>query len=122
MTLFRYLFNSTCPQDILESYSRAVDAKSLYFNDRENRVWEKMLKTPRLIGPFESYLAIVNPSSSIRKRIQLMSAIAESHRDYGHYFLPRQFSTWDVFRVIVVGIQSVFSFILGVLLWNVYAR
>jgi len=82
-------------------------------DERDQKLWSKISQKPFLIGLIDSYYALAKPHSSIRKRVQLLSSIAEASTNYTEVFLPQERSWLYPLKIGLVGVRAVFSFILG---------
>lgn len=113
--IFRYLFSKEVPNKVASEYVRALEIKKIPLDERDQKLWSKISERPLLISWIDSYYALAKPQSGIRKRVQLLSAIAEASTEFADQFLPIKRSVFYLFKIGLVGMRAIVSFFLGFL-------
>jgi hypothetical protein len=111
-----FLIGETCSEDIAKRYSEALVAKDAVLTDSEMIIWKRMMSSKFYLRLIDSGLAVVNPQSSLRRRIFIMLCLLETTPEYTSYFLPQPRS---IFYIISLGFRlvwSAFSLFLGTIL------
>lgn len=111
--IFSFLFSQSIPSAISDKYIRALEIKKFSLDERDQKLWSKISQKPFLIGLVDSYYALAKPHSGIRKKVQLLSSIAEASTNYTNYFLPKKRTWFYPIKIGLVGLRAVCSFFLG---------
>ncbi len=75
-----------------------------------------MLRSRFAMGAIDAGLALVKPSSTIRKRIFIMLSILEASPHHTGHFLPEPFKTYNLIKMVLRMIVTVFRTASGLLL------
>ncbi len=71
-------------------YSQAMGILKPSLNERETVLWESMLRSRLRMAWADAGLALVRPSSVLRRKLLVMVAILEASPDFADQFLPRR--------------------------------
>jgi len=115
----RYLINQKPGAAAVNLYAANIKASGTTYTKKEKKLLRLCLNHPWLTGLVDGGLAIVNPTSALRRRIYIMLAILESSPDYANYFLPRRRSMLYILVVLFAGARAVVKAILGTILVKV---
>ena len=112
-SIFEYLFSKRIPENVAQLYERGLQLKNIPMDETDGKLWSRISQRPMLIGLVDGYYALAKPKSGIRKRVQLLSAIAEASTDYTDSFLPQDRSIFYLIKIGLVGCRGVTAFVLG---------
>jgi hypothetical protein len=119
-TMGKYLLGGKAPDEkVIVLYLRAIEIKQLNLNDKENRIWNFMLKNQWSIVYIDSALALFDPQSVIRKRLLVMLAILETMPEYSHLFLSRNRTFLYHFYILWVGLRAGFKALAGMIILKI---
>lgn len=116
--LGRYILGTAISPRDSSLYAEAVEAvfqKRPEF--RQGSSLETLaLRAPVLLPFLDAALALVRPSSSLRQRMIIMSAVLETNPKYCESFLPRDRSIMYAGQMALVAIAAGISALVGLLL------
>jgi hypothetical protein len=96
-------------------YSQAMGLLKPGMTEREKALWESMLRSRRRMAWADAGLALVRPSSVLRRKLLVMVAILEASPDYADQFLPRRCPPREALPVAAAVIRGAFRGMAGVL-------
>jgi hypothetical protein len=109
----RYLMKIT-PNAVTQAlYAQAVSQLNIDLNSGEEKLWRIAKRYPRTLRVIDGGLAIVNPQSSIRRKMYAMLAILEASPEHCDYFLPKRYPPAYAVRIAWSAIRSVFIAMIG---------
>jgi hypothetical protein len=97
-------------------YAQAMGMLKPDMTEREKALWESMVRSRRRMAWADAGLALVRPSSVLRRRLLVMAAILEASPEYADQFLPRRCPPREALPVAAAVIRGAFRGIAGVLL------
>lgn len=118
--IYRYLFGKQIPEELSDRYVEAVSCLHLKMPDEDSDLWSIIMRRTWMLPYIESYHALANPQSGIRKRVQLLNAIAEGSPHEAERFLPQKESPFYLIRIGLVGTRAVLSCFFGWILNLMY--
>ena len=119
-TLFSsYLVSREASPQAVRLYANAMNNSEP--SDSDKKILHFMTKHKSSIGFIDAGLVITNPTSEVRRRLYVMTAILEASTEHQDLFLPKKRSPWYVFAVMYTGIRAVMKAIFGILLLKVVA-
>jgi len=105
------------PSDLAKIlYVKAIHSTVTPIHTNDKKLLQFILRNNWSIGLVDSGLALLNPTSEIRRRIYVLYAILESMPEYHSRFLPKQRSPFYLFTIAFAGIRAVTKGIVGSLL------
>jgi len=113
--LCKYLINKPSSPEIKAAYRQAVVKQGVYFNPEELALWRKMMTSGFMLRIIDSGLALIKPTSILRKRIFIMLCILETDKHYTKYFLPVKRSIFYLIPLGVRVLRGCFSAIFGII-------
>lgn len=120
--LCRYLNSMPATEQLRNRYAAAFEYKNLNLSGKEDRLWAKMMKHPRLIPFVDGGLAIIKPDSRIRHRIFLMLAISETSKEYSGNFLGPEKGIKAFLIFLLSGIRALWHAFAGIILIKGFFR
>ena len=119
-SISKYLLNVDISERATEIYFNAIEVGDYPLTERESYILSKIKNSAFLCGLYDSYSAIWNPNSNIRKRFFLILSILETQPDFSNKFLA-PLTLWQSIRILFFGIIKYAIFVvLGTLLINVF--
>jgi hypothetical protein len=97
-------------------YARAVGTLLPGLTDREKALWESMLRSGRKMAWADAGLALLRPSSVLRRRLLVMTAILEASPDFADQFLPRRCPPREALPVAAAVVRGAFRGLAGMVL------
>ena len=88
-TLSHYLIGADAAPEEAERFANAHEVLAIALTEREQRLFSLAMEHPVLLGPIDGALALVNPTSAIRRKIFMMLAILEASPWHCDAFLDR---------------------------------
>lgn len=111
--IVQYLI-STCPSDRVKArYEDAMHTLNVELDAVDRRLWKIVTRFPFTFRIIDGGLAIVRPTSSIRRKVYIMLAILEASPEYCEYFLPKEMGPFYVVNIALVGARAVLAAIIG---------
>ena len=96
-------------------YADAMQKLGQELSPAEAALWRSMLASGRRMAWADSGLALVRPSSPLRRRLLVMLAILEASPDFADCFLPRRFPAGRALAVAAAAVRGAFRVAVGVL-------
>ena len=118
----RYLIRKEPPVETCNLYLRAIESGDYQLPAHHQRLWNRCMRQPWLLGFVDAHLGKYTSGHPIRQRILLVLALLESAPEHATYFLPRK---QNVFDLILLAVHLVFAFLkphLGRLFVSPYER
>lgn len=103
-----YLIHDAPRRDVVDLYIKALTHKPGVQTPQDRRRLDFVRRHPQLLRFVDPGLAVVNPSSEVRRRIYIMFSILEAVPYYHDYFLPKSRKWWYFF---VVGLKGVWGLV-----------
>jgi len=97
-------------------YSQAMDRLSLRMTEAEARLWSSMLRSRRRMARVDAGLALLRPTSVLRRKLLLMLAILETSPEFADSFLPGRCPPFKALGVAGAAVRGAFRGIAGVVL------
>jgi len=94
-------------------YSRAMTALNLGLTGPESALWVSMLCSRRKMAWADAGLALLRPSSVLRRKLLVMVAILEASPEFAEDFLPRRCPPPRAIPVACAAVRSVYRGIAG---------
>jgi hypothetical protein len=116
----RYLIGKKTDQEICARYAEAIRIHALQCEGREKKLEKFILRYPFFTGFVDAALALTNKKSVIRKKILVMFALLETVPEYADLFLARKYSGIHLFRIVFIGIRSIYRFLIGFVLIKLF--
>ena len=114
--IFEYLQGNAVFNPLVNKlYSAAIDKPSNTISARDAKLLNMVQHHPWTLKFIDSGLAIIYPSSEVRRRVFIMISILESMPEYSEDFLPKERSIWYVAAVS----YSIFSALVKALLGSI---
>lgn len=97
-------------------YARAMRTLDPVMTEAESALWSSMVRSRRRMAWADAGLALLRPSSVIRRRLLVMVAILEASTAYADQFLPRRYPPIKAIGVAASAVRGAFRGVAGVLL------
>jgi hypothetical protein len=79
----------------------------------DRRLWKIVTSCPFTFRIIDGGLAIVRPTSSIRRKVYIMLALLETSPEYCEYFLPKGFGSLYAVNIVLTGARALLVGLLG---------
>ncbi len=99
-----------------ELYSRAMVKLSPRLTEAEGALWGSMVRSRRTMAWADAGLALIRPSSVLRRKLLVMVAILEASPGFAGHFLPRRCPPQGALPVAAAAIRGAFRGVAGVIL------
>lgn len=111
-----YLIGVTPDDVVVARYVEAIlpGLDRAQISKRDERLLVLTTRFPWLIGSIDGGLALLDPTSEVRRRILVMFALLEANPAYTRYFLPRKRSPFYAVVVLLLGIRASYRALLGI--------
>jgi len=112
-----YLLDSTPPKEFVERYINANHALKVMnvVNKSDVKILEYARNHPWSIPFLDAASGILQPNTSLRKKIYIMAAVIEASPKYAEDFLPQNLSPLRLFTQLVInGFTGVIKVIFGI--------
>lgn len=84
-----YLIKSEVDSDLISKYSNAINQLDTSLSQEDEKLFKLCIRKPFLLPLVDSGLALIEPFSTIRKRIYVMNCILEATPKYSNHYLPQ---------------------------------
>jgi hypothetical protein len=105
---------SACPNDRVKArYEDAIRMLNVELDAVDRRLWKIVTSCPFTFRIIDGGLAIVRPTSSIRRKVYIMLALLETSPEYCEYFLPKGFGSLYAVNIVWTGARALLVGLLG---------
>ena len=111
-----YLLSIPVMENEKNNYVDAMMQLNIQFTKYENALWKFMLKSKWRMASVDAALALKEPNNNVRRKLFIMLAILEASPNYTSYFLSKNYSRFYLFKLIGVGIRSVWRAMVGIII------
>ena len=111
-----YLLSIPVMENEKNNYVDAMMQLNIQFTKYENALWKFMLKSKWRMASVDAALALKEPNNNVRRKLFTMLAILEASPNYTSYFLSKNYSRFYLFKLIGVGIRSVWRAMVGIII------
>ena len=111
-----YLLSIPVMENEKNNYVDAMMQLNIQFTKYENALWKFMLKSKWRMASVDAALALKEPNNNVRRKLFTMLAILEASPNYTSYFLSKNYSRFYLFKLIGVGIRSIWRAMVGVII------
>lgn len=102
------------PNDRVKArYEDAIHTLNVELDGVDGRLWKIVTRFPFSFRIIDGGLAIVRPTSSIRRKVLIMLALLEASPEYCEYFLPRGFGPLYALNIVLTGARAALAAIIG---------
>ena len=101
-----YLAGTPPPAPLIDRYVAAMAARGPSVDRRDRRLLGFVRHHPWSIGLIDGGLALRRPSSAVRAKLLVMTAILEATPDYAPAFLPTPRSPLYALYIALVGLRA----------------
>ncbi|WP_010182801.1 hypothetical protein [Aquimarina agarilytica] len=109
-----YLVSSPLNEREKKLYNKAMIHFDLKLSNFEKELLKKMMKSNINMATVDAGLAILKPSSLVRRKLFTMLAILEASPNYTSHFFSKEYSWSYYFKLLYVGVRAVCRTIAGV--------
>jgi hypothetical protein len=109
-----YLVGIEPPEELVHRYVQAMSALNLSVNDKDRRLLRFTSRHRWSIGFVDGALALTRPSSAIRKKLLVLSAILEATPRFADMFLPVPRRSIYGAYVIFTAVRAAFKAAIGI--------
>lgn len=113
-TLSYYLTERPCPESVAADYILAVKKLNIVFSEKQYSTWKKMMRSRFFLRAIDSGLALVNPSSLLRKKIFVMLCLLEADKNNVDLFLPKKRNMFYFITLFLSLSRAIFFAISGI--------
>jgi len=114
--LARYLVGRPAGTPEKQAYAEAMGKIDIVLTPQEAALWPKMLRSKFWLAGVDGGLALLQPTSPLRRKIFVMLAILEASPAYTAYFLSRDFSPFYLLKVGWAAVRGGARGLIGILL------
>jgi NADH dehydrogenase len=111
----RYLLRITPSSELQYRYAEAIQRLKITLDRDEDRLWRIVKRYPKTLHMIDGALAFLKPQGGIRRRIYTMLAILEASSEHCERFLPKPCSSFQMIRIIGIGLRAGLITLLGLL-------
>lgn len=111
-----YLLGEKPTQRVVVLYIQAIQNIVFNYHTKDQKFLRLIYKRPFLLPYLDAGLAVIIPTSTVRHKLLLMSAIIETQPNYAHLFLNQKRSAFYLFTIAWVGARSILKALVGILL------
>jgi hypothetical protein len=97
-------------------FARAMKTLNTNLTDAEAALWASMVRSKRIMGWADAGLALLRPSSVLRRRLLVMLAILEASPGFADQFLPRRCPPHKAFHVAAAAVRGAYRGVAGLIL------
>ena len=89
IAIARALIGEAPTPEEIQRWHAALERRGLpLLRSRDRALWDRMVRSPGLIGPIDAALALCDPHSPVRQRLFLMLAVLEASPAHVKRFIP----------------------------------
>lgn len=97
-------------------YARAMEVLDPRLTEAEEALWSSMLRSRRRMAWADAGLALLRPSSVLRRKLLVMVAILEASPGFADQFLPSRCPPHKALRVAAAAVRGAFRGVAGAVL------
>ena len=109
-----YLVSSPLKEREKKLYNKAMIHFDLKLSNFEKELLKRMMKSNTNMAIIDAGLAILKPSSLVRRKLFTMLAILEASSNYTSEFFSKEYSFSYYFKLLFIGVRAVFRTMVGV--------
>ncbi len=117
-----YLLSIPIKNSEKSTYAQAINQLNINFTAFEEVLWQKMLQSNWKMACIDAGLALLQPTSNVRRKIFTMLAILETSPNYTDYFFSKKFSFFYMFKIGLVSFRAIIRAIFGVVLIKIIQK
>jgi hypothetical protein len=110
----RYLIGQEPTQVVVDRYVAAMAASHTALSDRDRRRLQFVAGHPAWLSIVDAGVALLDPGSSLRWRLLVMTAILEATPEHTGEFLPVRRRPWYALRVALIAARAAFRGAIGI--------
>ncbi len=108
-----YLISSSLREREKKLYNKAMAHLDLKLSNFDKEILKRMMKSKTNMATIDAGLALIKPTSLVRRKLFTMLAILEASPNYTSYFIPQEYNFSYYFKLAFTSFRAVFRAVVG---------